>query len=87
MLPEAGEARELQAEDTTNKSDVWEVLQMMLSDEREKRLAFLLFHGGLKPGEIIRFCPQEWDDVREIYRLRRNIMRLLLHNADQLRWR
>jgi hypothetical protein len=87
MLPQTGEAGELQAKDTTNRSVVWEALQTMLSDEREKRLAFLLFHGGLKPGEIIRFCPQEWDDVCEIYRLRRNIMQRLLHNADQLRWR
>jgi hypothetical protein len=85
MLPEAGEAGELQAEDTTDSSEVWEALQTMLSDEREKRLAYLLFHCGLKPREIIRFCPQEWSDVREIYRLRRNIM--VLHNVDQLRWR
>ena len=87
MLPETGEAGELQAADTTDSSEVWEALQTMLSDEREKRLAYLLFHCGLKPREIIRFCPQEWSDVHEIYRLRRNIMARLLYNADQLRWR
>jgi hypothetical protein len=86
-LPDADEARELQAEDTTDKSVGWEVLQTMLSDEREKRLAFLLFNCKLKPGEIMRFCPQEWSDVREIYLLRHNIMDRLLHYADQLRWR
>ncbi len=37
--------------------------------------------------EILRFCPQEWSDVQEIYRLRRNIMERLLRNADHLRWR
>ena len=87
MLSEIGEEGELQAENTTDSSNVWEALQTMLSDEREKRLAYLLFHCGLKPREIIRFCPQEWSDVHEIYRLRRNIMERLLHNADQLRWR
>jgi hypothetical protein len=87
MLPQTGEAGELQAEDTSDRSEVWEALQSMFSDECEKRLAYLLFHCGLKPREIIRFCPQEWSDVREIYRLRRNIMERLLHNADQLRWR
>ena len=87
ILPEAGEAGELQAEDTADRGEVWEALQTMLSDEREKRLAYLLFHCGLKSREIIRFCPQEWSDVREIYRLRRNIMERILHNADQLRWR
>src|SRR6266568_786129 len=34
-----------------------------------------------------RFCPQEFSDVRDIYRLRNNIMHRLLRNADQLRWR
>ena len=87
MLPETGEAGELQAADTTDSSEVWEALQTMLSDEREKRLAYLIFHCGLKPREIIHFLPQEWSDVHEIYRLRRNIMARLLYNADQLRWR
>ncbi len=87
MLPESGEAGELQAEDTADRGEVWEALQTMLADEHEKRLAYLLFHCGLKPREIVRFCPQEWSDVREIYRLRRNVMERLLHNADQLRWR
>jgi len=87
MLPEAGEAGELQAEEIIESSEVWETLQTMLSDEREKRLAYLLFYCGLKPREIIRFCPQEWSNVQEIYRLRRNIMARLLYNADQLRWR
>jgi hypothetical protein len=87
VLPDAGEAGELKAEDASDRSEVWEALQAMLSDEREKRLAYLLFHCGLKPREIMRFCPQEWSDIREIYRLRRNIMERLLHNADQLRWR
>jgi len=87
MLPETGEAGELMAENNTDSSEVWEAIQTMLVDEREKRLAYLLFHCGLKPREIIRFCSQEWSDIREIYRLRRNIMERLLHNADQLRWR
>jgi len=86
-LPEIGEAGELQVVNTTDRNEVWEALQTMLSDVREKRLAYLLFNCKLKPGEIIRFCPQEWSDVREIYRLRHNIMDRLLHNADQLRWR
>ena len=74
MLPETGEAGELEAEETIESNEVWEALQTMLSDENEKRLAYLLFHCGLKPREIIRFCPQEWSNVHEIYRLRRNIM-------------
>jgi hypothetical protein len=86
-LPESGEGWEPHVEDNTGSVEVWETLQTMLSNEQEQRLAYLLFHCGLKPSEIIHFCPQEWGDVREIYRLRHNIMERLLHNADQLRWR
>jgi hypothetical protein len=56
----------------------------MLPGEREQRLAFLLFHCGLDPREIVRFCPQEWNSVQEIYRLRHNILERLLHHANQL---
>jgi hypothetical protein len=82
-----GEAGEPQAEDKPDSSEVWETLQTMLSNEREQRLAYLFFHCGLNSREIMRFCPREWSDVSEIYRIRRNIMERLLHKADQLRWR
>ncbi len=85
-LPEQGEAGEPYMEDVTTSSEVWEVLQKMLPEKREQRLAYLLFHCGLKAREIVRFCSQEFSDVREIYRIRRGIMERLLRNADQLRW-
>ena len=86
-LPEPGEPGEPQAKDVTSSSEVWDILQTIRSNEREQRLASLLFHCGLKPREIVRFCPQGWSDIHEIYRLRRTIMERLLRNADHLRWR
>jgi hypothetical protein len=86
-LPEPGDLGEPQVEDSTDSGEVWEILQTMLPNVREQRLAYLLFHCGLKPREILHFCPQEFSDVHEIYRLRRNIMERLLRNADRLRWR
>jgi hypothetical protein len=84
-LPEPGEPRELRVEDNTENSEVWENLHLKLSNPREQRVAYFLFHCGLKPREIIHFCPQEWSDLQEIYRLRRNIMEPLVRNADHLR--
>ena len=86
-LPEPGEPEELQFEDDLESSEIWDNLKMVLPKGDELRLAYLLFHCGLKPREIMRFCPQEFSDVRDIYRLRNNIMHRLLRNADQLRWR
>jgi hypothetical protein len=86
-LPEPGEVGEPHMENTSDSSELWEMLRSMLSNQREQRLAYLFFHCGLKPREIVRFCPQEFRDIHEIYRLRRSIMERLLRNAEQLRWR
>ncbi len=86
-LPEPGTPGEPSFEDRTDSGQLWEILQRVLPSEREQRLAYLLHHCNLKPREIVRFCPQEWSDVQEIYRLRRNILERLLHQTDQLRWR
>ena len=85
-LPEPGEPGEPQVEESPESSDVWEVLQGILSNPREQRLAYLLFYCGLKPREIVRWCPQEWSSAGEIYALRRTILERLLRNADHLRW-
>lgn len=82
-LPEPGEP---QVGDSADSSEAWGVLKTILPKVREQRLAYLLFHCGLKPREIIHFYPQEFSDVSEIYRLRRTIMEQLLCNADHLPW-
>src|SRR6266699_2946166 len=85
-LPGPGEPGELLVEDSIENSEDWEILHMILSNPREQRVAYLLFHCGLKPREIVHFCSQEWSDVQEIYLLRRNIMERLVRNSDYLRW-
>ena len=65
-------------EDSLDRSEVWDQLQAKLSDQREQRLAYLLYHCGLEPAEIVRYRPQEWSDIHEVTRLRRIIfMRLM----------
>lgn len=81
-LPEPGEAR---VEDSTNSCEIWNILKTILSNSRDQRLAYLLFHCGLKPREIVHVCPQEFSDIQEIYRLRCNIVERLLCNAESLR--
>jgi hypothetical protein len=86
-LPEPGFPGEPQVEEHDDASELWEVIQSVLPHAREKRLGYLLFYCGLKPRDIVRYCQQEFSDVREIYALRRNIMDRLTRNADQIRWR
>ncbi len=86
-LPDPGESGELQIEDKFESNDVWDNLKKVIPNGNEQRLAYLLFHCGLKPRQIMLFCPQEFSDVHDIYRLRSNMMNRLLRNADLLRWR
>jgi hypothetical protein len=85
--PVPGEPGEPHMEDVTFSSEVWDILKTVLANPREVRLAYLLFHCGLKPREILHVCPREFDDVREVYDLRLTFMERVLRNADLLRWR
>ena len=69
-------------EDRPDRSEVWDRLQARLSDQREQRLAFLLYHCGLEPAEIVRCCPQEWSDVHEVTRLRCIILMQLMKGPE-----
>ena len=86
-LPEPGEPGEPLVEDNTENGEVWESLQLLLTNPREQRLAYLLFHCGLEPGRSYVSCPLEWSDVQEIYRFcGATLLERLLRNADYLRW-
>ena len=59
---------------------VWARLQAELTNKRELRLAYLLYHCGLSPAEIVRASQREWNDVHEVARLRRSILVRLLQS-------
>ena len=82
--PESGEQR---VEDSIESKEVWEVLKTIIANPREQQVAYLLFHCGLGPREIVRLCPQEWSSAGEINTLRRTILERFLLDADQPRWR
>jgi len=88
-LPEPGQAHdgELASEDDYWGFEWWDVIKNLIPSTREQRVAYLLFHCGLKPREIVQFCPEEFSDVREIHRLRRNLVERLLRHTDTIRWR
>ena len=77
----AGSASSLpDREEPCESGVVWGQLQGALSNERERRLAYLLYHCGLSPTEIVCCSPQEWSDVREVARLRRSILVRLMQS-------
>ncbi len=86
-LPDVGHPSEPVVEDTYHEGELWEVVKSLLPGKQEQRVAYLLFHCNLKPREIVRYCPGEFSDEGEIYRMKRNIMERLLRNSDKIRWR
>jgi hypothetical protein len=83
-LPESGALGEPSMEDVTCNSELWDILKGILHNQRERRLAYLLFQCGLGPREIVHVCLLEWSSVHEIYLLRRTIMERILRHADTL---
>ena len=86
-LPQPGHPDEPQTEDCYNESELWETINNLLANERERRVAYLHFHCNLKPREIMRHCPGEFSNETEIYRIKRNIMERITRNIDKIRWR
>jgi hypothetical protein len=67
-----------------NSDQVWENIRSLLPGIREHRLAYLLFHCGLRPREIVDFYPQDFSDVGEISRLRHTVLEQVLLHSDQV---
>ncbi len=86
-MPEHGHPDEPQVEDRYHEQELWEAIRAILPTERERRVAYLHFHCNLKPREIVRYCPDEFRNEEEIYRLKRNIMERIQRNVDKIRWR
>jgi hypothetical protein len=74
----------MQTTDTITAGELMALVQKLLTSEREQRLAYLLFHCGLQPVEIVRDCPLEFSDLQEVTMLRSAIILRLLNNLDHL---
>jgi hypothetical protein len=70
------------AENNYRSSEVWDNIESLLSNERERRLAYLFYQCNLKPKEIVCNYPEEFSDIQEIYQLIRSITERLLHTCD-----
>ena len=82
---ESGVYQEPVVEDAIESQNTWDSIKTLLTDKRESRLAYLLYYCGLKPRDIVKHCAEEFDDVKEVYRLSHNIVEKLRRNQDRLR--
>ena len=63
--------------DQAETEKLWKSIQGVFSNERELRLAHLLYNCALKPRDIMQRFPQEFSDPREISQVRHAVMRFI----------
>lgn len=83
QVPPVGARQEPAHGSLAEAQKLWERIEQMLSNERERRLAYLLFSCTLKPIDIVRSFPQEFSDIHEIAGLRLTIIEQLCDVAGE----
>ncbi len=81
-----GQAGELHMGDSVGCRDVWDTLKKVIPHGEEQRLAYLLFHCGLKPMQITQYFPQEFSEEHDVNRLRSSILDRAARNKDLFCW-
>src|SRR5262249_52243823 len=64
----------------------WAIIAQHLHDERERLLLYLTYELGLRPAEIYQLHPDQFPDVREVYKMTRNILDRLRRSRALADW-
>ena len=56
------------------RQEIWEQIDVRLNDERERRVVYGSYVLGLKPRELQARYQDTFDDVREVYRIKENVL-------------
>ena len=81
-LQEPAHAKDQAGRNQPGDRQLWERIQRLFPDVRERRVAYLLFQCNLSPRAIFCVAPQEFSDVQEICRLRARILEQILLHSD-----
>jgi len=84
--PAVAESADIAVEETYDEDCTWNAIQSLLENEDERQIMYLLYYCGLKPREIAARFPEQFRDVKEVYRLNHNIIERLRRKRDRLRW-
>jgi DNA-directed RNA polymerase specialized sigma24 family protein len=69
------------------QADLWRLVAGHLHDDRERLVVRLTYVEGLKPAEVQAAAPELFPDVREVYRVTRNILDRLRRSTAMHEWR
>lgn len=84
--PAVAESVDVAVEETYDDDFTWNSIQSLLENEDERQIMYLLYYCGLKPREVAARFPEQFRDVKEVYRLNHNIIERLRRKRERLRW-
>jgi hypothetical protein len=58
----------------------WQWVQRQLQDDREKCVVYAMYELGMKSGEVVEKFPEVFSDVKEVYRVKENLLDRLRRN-------
>ena len=82
FLPDPSPGPEPVVTDDLIAQDLWDLVKGKLKGEKERRFIFAYFTLDMKPREISAEYPEVFADVREVYRIRENVMDRLRRDKD-----
>lgn len=74
MRAQAGRTAGDQALTQVHRREFWEAISARLNDEQERCVVYGSYILGLKPREILDTYPRAFHDVRDIYRVKENVL-------------
>jgi hypothetical protein len=60
--------------DIVHQQEIWEAVATRMRDEKEWHVVYGTFVLDLKPRKICAWFPELFDDVREVYRVKENVL-------------
>lgn len=71
-----------QAMERLQNVELWQWIAARLADDRERLLLYASFVLAMKPGEVLESYPQHFDDIREVYSAKENLMARLRRDEE-----
>ena len=65
-----------------HSQELWDKIEARLNDEKERRVVYASFVLALKPGQIYAESGDTFHDVREIYRVKENVLARLRRDVE-----
>lgn len=65
-----------------DRSRFWRLIEERLNNEKERAVIYASFVLGMKPAELMEAQPQMFEDIKDVYRTKQNVLERLRRDQD-----